>query len=102
MAFTPMSLLGGDLLGGDLAVDLGTANTLVYARGRGIIVIADRLRPRFEGSPPDVVIALSETSGRGNGRHHDTGGEVRTVALDLRTAPASVLLRAKQTIWDSI
>ncbi len=38
MAFTPMSLLGGDLLGGDLAVDLGTANTLVYARGRGILL----------------------------------------------------------------
>jgi rod shape-determining protein MreB len=38
MAFTPMSLLGGDLLGGDLAVDLGTANTLVYARGRGIML----------------------------------------------------------------
>ncbi len=29
---------GGDLLGGDLAVDLGTANTLVYARGRGIML----------------------------------------------------------------
>ena len=27
-----------DLLGGDLAVDLGTANTLVYARGRGILL----------------------------------------------------------------
>jgi rod shape-determining protein MreB len=43
MAFTPMSLLrgdmrSGDLLGGDLAVDLGTANTLVYARGRGIML----------------------------------------------------------------
>ncbi|MDQ1731732.1 MAG: rod shape-determining protein MreB [Pseudonocardiales bacterium] len=38
MAFTPMSLLGSDLLGGDLAVDLGTANTLVYARGRGIML----------------------------------------------------------------
>lgn len=38
MAFTPMSLLNGDLLGGDLAVDLGTANTLVYARGRGIML----------------------------------------------------------------
>jgi rod shape-determining protein MreB len=33
-----LSLLGGDLLGGDLAVDLGTANTLVYARGRGILL----------------------------------------------------------------
>jgi rod shape-determining protein MreB len=38
VAFTPMSLMGGDLLGGDLAVDLGTANTLVYARGRGILL----------------------------------------------------------------
>jgi rod shape-determining protein MreB len=38
MAFTPMTLLGGELLGGDLAVDLGTANTLVYARGRGIML----------------------------------------------------------------
>ena len=41
MAFTPLSLLSSrsvDLLGGDLAVDLGTANTLVYARGRGILL----------------------------------------------------------------
>ena len=38
MSFTPLSQLGGDLLGGDLAVDLGTANTLVYARGRGILL----------------------------------------------------------------
>jgi rod shape-determining protein MreB len=29
---------GADLLGGDLAIDLGTANTLVYARGRGILL----------------------------------------------------------------
>jgi rod shape-determining protein MreB len=28
----------GGLFGGDLAVDLGTANTLVYARGRGIML----------------------------------------------------------------
>jgi rod shape-determining protein MreB len=41
VAFTLQSLLpsrSGDLLGGDLAVDLGTANTLVYARGRGILL----------------------------------------------------------------
>lgn len=41
MAITSLSRLaprGGDLLGGDLAVDLGTANTLVYARGRGILL----------------------------------------------------------------
>jgi rod shape-determining protein MreB and related proteins len=29
---------GGDFLANDLAIDLGTANTLVYARGRGILL----------------------------------------------------------------
>jgi cell shape determining protein, MreB/Mrl family len=29
---------GSGMLGGDLAIDLGTANTLVYARGRGILL----------------------------------------------------------------
>jgi rod shape-determining protein MreB len=29
---------GGDLLARDLAIDLGTANTLVYAKGRGIVL----------------------------------------------------------------
>jgi rod shape-determining protein MreB and related proteins len=44
VTLTPLSRLslvsqrGGDLLGGDLAIDLGTANTLVYARGRGILL----------------------------------------------------------------
>ena len=41
MAFTPLALLpsrGGGVLGSDLAVDLGTANTLVYARKRGILL----------------------------------------------------------------
>jgi rod shape-determining protein MreB len=33
-----VSQRGGDLLGSDLAIDLGTANTLVYARGRGIML----------------------------------------------------------------
>src|SRR5262249_18004769 len=35
---TRVSQRGGELLGGDLAIDLGTANTLVYARGRGIML----------------------------------------------------------------
>jgi rod shape-determining protein MreB len=40
VAFTPLAMLSGrgGVLGGDLAVDLGTANTLVYARGRGIML----------------------------------------------------------------
>jgi len=40
VAFTSLSLLSArsGVLGGDLAIDLGTANTLVYARGRGIML----------------------------------------------------------------
>jgi rod shape-determining protein MreB len=43
VAFTPLALLtrgqrGARMLPSDLAVDLGTANTLVYARGRGIML----------------------------------------------------------------
>jgi rod shape-determining protein MreB len=44
VTLTPLARLslvsqrGGELLGGDLAIDLGTANTLVYARGRGILL----------------------------------------------------------------
>jgi rod shape-determining protein MreB len=44
VTFTPLARLsllsqrGGDLLGNDLGIDLGTANTLVYARGRGILL----------------------------------------------------------------
>src|SRR5574341_208444 len=48
-----MSLLGylGGLSGRDMAVDLGTANTLVYVRGRGIVL-----------SEPSVV-AIDQRSG---------------------------------------
>jgi rod shape-determining protein MreB len=65
---------GGELLGGDLAVDLGTANTLVYARGRGIllnepsVVAIDRATravlavgveaKRMIGRTPDNILAV--------------------------------------------
>jgi hypothetical protein len=78
-------------LASDVAVmpDLGarSSGSARRARGRGMIVIADRLRPGSESSPPDVIIALGETPVRTNGP---------------RTGLASVLLRAKQIIWDSI
>jgi rod shape-determining protein MreB len=38
VALAPLLPRSGDLLGGDLAIDLGTANTLVYVRGRGILL----------------------------------------------------------------
>ena len=47
------SLMG--LLSNDLAIDLGTANTLVYAKGKGLIC-----------SEPSVVAVTSDPSGRGD------------------------------------
>ena len=45
-----MALIGGGGSGRDIAIDLGTANTLVFERGRGIVV-----------SEPSVVAVDSET-----------------------------------------
>ncbi len=47
-----MSFLNGGFLGRDLAVDLGTANTLVYERGRGIVL-----------NEPSVVAINQNTGG---------------------------------------
>src|ERR1700710_1940240 len=69
MAFTPMSLLGGDLLGGDLAVDLGTANTLVYARGRGILL--DEPSVVAVDTTTNAVVAVGTEAKRMIGRTPD-------------------------------
>ncbi len=47
-----MALFGSGFLGRDLAVDLGTANTLVYERGRGIVL-----------NEPSVVAINQNTGG---------------------------------------
>ena len=44
--------------GGDMAVDLGTANTLVSVRGRGIVLIE-----------PSVVAVEKDTQARAGRRH---------------------------------
>ena len=79
MAFTPMSLLrgdarAGDLLGGDLAVDLGTANTLVYARGRGILLNEPSVVAIDTTS--NAVVAVGAEAKRMIGR---TPGHIRAV-----------------------
>ena len=56
-----MALIGGRGSGRDLAIDLGTANTLVYERGRGIAL-----------SEPSVVAIDSET-----GEVHAVGDQAR-------------------------
>ena len=50
MAWTPKSLLS--LFSNDLAIDLGTANSLVFSKGRGIVV-----------SEPSIV-AVNQKTGR--------------------------------------
>ena len=51
-----MSILGGlfGFMSNDMAIDLGTANTLVYARGRGIVL----------NEPSVVAIGTSRSTGR--------------------------------------
>src|SRR6185312_3705499 len=64
--------LWGSLGGGrDMAVDLGTANTLVFIRGRGIVL--------FEPS----VVAISEDTGK----VHAVGAEAKRV---IGRTPASI------------
>src|SRR5947199_9093307 len=64
--------LRGSLGGGrDMAVDLGTANTLVFIRGRGIVL--------FEPS----VVAFSEETGK----VHAVGAEARRM---IGRTPASI------------
>src|ERR1044071_7981192 len=70
--------LWGSLGGGrDMAVDLGTANTLVFIRGRGIVL--------FEPS----VVAISEETGK----VHAVGAEAKRM---IGRTPASI--RAKRPL----
>ena len=65
---------GGDLLGGDLAIDLGTANTLVYARGRGIML--DEPSVVAVDTTANTVVAVGLEAKRMIGR---TPGHIRAV-----------------------
>ena len=66
-----MGLLTSQIAGRDLAIDLGTANTLVYVRGRGIVV-----------SEPSVV-AMDTYSGE----VHAVGSEAKRM---IGRTPASI------------
>src|ERR1700747_2788222 len=66
-----MRLRGSFGSGRDMAVDLGTANTLVFIRGRGIVL--------FEPS----VVAISEETGKG----HAVGAEAKRM---IGRTPASI------------
>ena len=83
MAITSLSRLslvsksaqrGGDLLGGDLAIDLGTANTLVYARGRGIML--DEPSVVAVDTTTNTVVAVGLEAKRMIGR---TPGHIKAV-----------------------
>ena len=80
MTITPLARLslvsqrGGDLLGGDLAIDLGTANTLVYARGRGILL--DEPSVVAVDTTTNSVVAVGAEAKRMIGR---TPGHIKAV-----------------------
>jgi rod shape-determining protein MreB and related proteins len=74
VAFTPMSLLPGDLFGGDLAVDLGTASTLVYVRGRGIMLTEPSVVAI--DTTTNAVVAVGSEAKQMIGR---TAGHIRAV-----------------------
>jgi rod shape-determining protein MreB len=75
-------LLG--LFSNDLAIDLGTANTLVYAKGRGIV-----------SSEPSVVAV--QTDGRGFDRVRAVGKEAKSM---LGRTPGSI--RAVRPLKDGV
>ncbi|HZY77695.1 MAG TPA: rod shape-determining protein [Jatrophihabitantaceae bacterium] len=62
------------MLGGDLAIDLGTANTLVYARGRGILL--DEPSVVAVDTSTNSVVAVGVEAKRMIGR---TPGHIRAV-----------------------
>ena len=49
--------------GGDMAVDLGTANTLVSVRGRGIVLIEPSVVAKQWYGTPDMADPALNTSG---------------------------------------
>ena len=81
--------LWGSLGGGrDMAVDLGTANTLVFIRGRGIVL--------FEPS----VVAISEETGK----VHAVGAEAKRMIgrtpASIRADPAAAARRDRRLRGD--
>jgi rod shape-determining protein MreB len=70
----------------DLAIDLGTANTLVYSRGRGLVC-----------SEPSVVAVQDEPHGRGGQRVRAVGHEAKEM---LGRTPGSI--RAIRPIKDGV
>jgi rod shape-determining protein MreB len=84
VAFTSLSRLslvsqrGGDLLGSDLAIDLGTANTLVYARGRGILL--DEPSVVAVDTSANTVVAVGVEAKRMIGRTPDHIRAVRPLS----------------------
>ena len=59
------------LFSSDLAIDLGTANTLVYAKGRGVVV-----NGRLQTSDPDIHAIGDQRFGMLTRIVNDVGAEI--------------------------
>ena len=75
--------MANSFIGRDMAVDLGTANTLVYVRGKGVVL-----------DEPSVV-ALNATTGE-IVPSRKAGRKKMTAAIDVRPGKSGFLLRAKK------
>jgi len=87
----------------DMAVfpALGTRSSIRarWARGRGLIVIADRLTDPEEDQP-DLIIRLSDPSNGASGLVH--AGAPPTIDLDSSAGLATILFQSQRAIWERI
>ena len=61
---------------GDMAIDLGTANTLVYMKGRGIVLNEPSVVAILDAGGTRKVLAVGEEANRMIGR---TPGNIRAI-----------------------
>ncbi len=71
-----MQLKWGAPRSGDMAIDLGTANTLVYVKGRGVVLNEPSVVAIAENGEKPQVLAVGEEANRMIGR---TPGNIRAI-----------------------
>ena len=73
--------MANSFIGRDMAVDLGTANTLVYVRGRGVLLDEPSAWSRSTTTTGEILAVGHEAKrmiGRTPGQHHARSGRSRT------------------------
>ena len=88
------------MLSDDLAIDLGTANTLVYVRGRGIVLNEPSVIAVMKNSGKERVLAVGEEADRMIGKTPDAIRVIRPVRggviADFEIAEEMIMLLARK------